>query len=287
MEYTRCVRVHSAIYSNYHRCIQLQIPETPLWLLSKGREEDALKSLQWLRGWTPPQAVAKEFQQLQRYSVNSGSCNPCVKQKLICTHPPPTFRQKLGEITRKRTLKPLLLILLIFLIAQFSGLYAMRPFITLIIQAYGVPIKPSLATVWIGFVGLLANVILLCVVRTVGKRRVYLLSMIGTFTCCISLGECLNDCFVFLWAADWLSILNFCSDLWLFVFAIRLARSHGSTRHWTGWPRQCRAARSYHWSVILHESGCWRHSMDASQRGISVQVSAVPSQPIDYIRSTL
>lgn len=63
----------------------------------------------------------------------------------------------------------------------------MRPFITVIMKAYGVPMNPSTATVWLGVMGVLANIMLLCLVRWMGKRRVYLISMIGTFTCCISL----------------------------------------------------------------------------------------------------
>lgn len=93
---------------------QLQVPETPQWLLSKDRINEAEKSLQWLRGWVPKEAIAHEFYELQRHSERSKSCKSCIKQHLQCIHPQPTLIEKLGELTRKRTLKPFFIILALF-----------------------------------------------------------------------------------------------------------------------------------------------------------------------------
>ncbi|CAG5008347.1 unnamed protein product [Parnassius apollo] len=41
------------------------VPESPHWLVSKKRHADARKSLQWLRGWTTPQAVEAELKDIQ------------------------------------------------------------------------------------------------------------------------------------------------------------------------------------------------------------------------------
>ncbi|PNF29285.1 hypothetical protein B7P43_G08957 [Cryptotermes secundus] len=46
----------------------LMMPETPIWLLSRGRYEDAEKALCWLRGWVTPDVVSEEFNQLVMYS---------------------------------------------------------------------------------------------------------------------------------------------------------------------------------------------------------------------------
>ncbi|XP_075214661.1 facilitated trehalose transporter Tret1-like [Lycorma delicatula] len=48
-----------------------QVPETPYWLLSRGRYSDAEKSLCWLRGWVKPHVIQQEFQEMVRYSALS------------------------------------------------------------------------------------------------------------------------------------------------------------------------------------------------------------------------
>ncbi|XP_055542460.1 facilitated trehalose transporter Tret1-like [Wyeomyia smithii] len=164
------------------------VPETPMWLLSKDRKEDARKSLQWLRGWVSPQAVEKEFQEMQRYSANAAKCTSCQKTQAVeCGHPPPSEWMKLQELMRKRNLRPFVLVMLLFAFGQLSGLTGMRPYLVQIFQAYGVPLDANWATVSMGLLGLLANIVCMIFIKFVGKRRLALFSMSVTALSCLSL----------------------------------------------------------------------------------------------------
>lgn len=125
-----------------------QLPETPLWLLSKGRVADAQRSLQWLRGWVPANAVATEFAEMQRYSKLCNSCIVCQKAGTVpCPHPPAGFAETARELRRKRTLRPFALIMFCFVVAQFSGMHSIRPYMVQIFAVYGVPVDPNWTTV--------------------------------------------------------------------------------------------------------------------------------------------
>lgn len=126
-----------------------QIPETPFWLLSKNRNEDALKSLQWLRGWVSPEAVSIEFNEIIRCSEMSNACYDCRRANTKCPHPPSSLAEKMHDLVQIGTRRPFYLLTIAFIVSQFSGLSAIRPFLVQIFQTFAVPMDPNMATVHI------------------------------------------------------------------------------------------------------------------------------------------
>jgi hypothetical protein len=131
-----------------------------MWLLAKGRKEQALKSLQWLRGWVSPKAVEQEYNDIVRYSEESNRCVQCQKQQLKCTHAHASFSELLKELMRQRTLKPFMIVLVMFAFCQFSGLSGMRPYLVQIFDSFGVPVDSNWCTVLIG-IGKLTKIVFL------------------------------------------------------------------------------------------------------------------------------
>ncbi|CRK97315.1 CLUMA_CG010709, isoform A [Clunio marinus] len=163
------------------------VPETPFWLMAKNRKEDAMKSLMWLRGWvSDPKIVEKEFKEIERYSSDSNRCVSCQKSDVKCNHKSASTIELLKELFRKRTLKPFSLVMTMFLFCQFSGLSAMRPYLVQIFQAFAVPIDASWATVVIGILGFAANIMCTIIIKPIGKRKIALISMLGT---CVSISS--------------------------------------------------------------------------------------------------
>lgn len=150
-----------------------------MFLLAKNRTDEAEKSLCWLRGWAPKEEIADEFKELQRYSKRSKSCSICFKKDQECTHPLPTIYERLVELKRKSTLKPLFIVFMIFLFSEFTGVSAMAPFIVQIFKAYESPIPPDQAAAIVGMTNNFGNIIYLCTIRYPGKRVVYLVMLVG------------------------------------------------------------------------------------------------------------
>lgn len=160
-----------------------------MWLLSKHRDAEALKSLQWLRGWVSPNAVQKEFTEIKCYSEFSSRCTKCFKAEIKCYHPQPAFLERVKELYRKRIIKPFILIIMLYFFGQFCGASVMRPYLVQIFQTYEVPIDPQYGTVVFGLIATIANIVMMAIVRFLGKRKILLFSMIGTAFSTIALGN--------------------------------------------------------------------------------------------------
>lgn len=165
------------------------MPESPKWLLSKGREIEAQKSLQWLRGWVSSQSVHDEYTKLQSQSKLSYSCVSCAKQSIDCNHPKPTIWDKIKELKRKRTLKPLILVLSLNFFMEFCITIVSRPYIIQVIKAFGMPLDANKTLSIISVTGILSNFCYIFGVHFVGKRRFYLWSTAVVVLCSFALSE--------------------------------------------------------------------------------------------------
>lgn len=173
------------------KLFSLQFPESQMWLLSKQRPDDALKSLQFYRGWVPAQNVESEFKQLQRFCDWTNACTSCQKMNKKCVHlsSTSTFCDKFKEMMSKRVLKPLTVIVLTYVFFLYSATTVMRPYIVSILNAYGISIDAYVITIFFGVLGILGSICTMFAFALFGKRKVYLFSLFATALCCLGLSN--------------------------------------------------------------------------------------------------
>ncbi|XP_077289240.1 facilitated trehalose transporter Tret1-like [Arctopsyche grandis] len=173
----------------------LSIPETPVWLISKGRMDDAMKSLCWIRGWCKPEHVQQEFDDIVAYHKNSSSCQQCIKNNSKdekCSHKRTELGAKikgaLSDMTRKEMLRPLALMLFMFITSALVGLSAIKPNIIKIYTSFGVPIDPFVTADITTGLGLLGAIVFVGVIKLFGRRKLTLFSLLISSMCTLLLG---------------------------------------------------------------------------------------------------
>lgn len=92
------------------------VPESPHWLMTKGRLEESQKALAWLRGWVPVNQVKAEYEEIYDLLVLQPAqvaADDRSNQSSCC--------KTVSRYTKKSFLKPYALITLTFFIGHFSG----------------------------------------------------------------------------------------------------------------------------------------------------------------------
>lgn len=160
----------------------IQIPETPIFLMSKDRPEKAMKSLQWLRGCVSPEDVKEEHQQLREYSIQSKTCEKCSKQSIECSHLD-TFQDRFKQLSTKRVIKPFILVFAAQFFLQFCAVNSSRAYSIQILNAYNIQWNANLAAIVMSAFGFVGRLTLLPILKAFGKRKIYLFSSIATALC--------------------------------------------------------------------------------------------------------
>jgi len=162
--------------------IILCLTESPVWLLDRGRDEEAKRSFQWLRSINDPSIILNEFQKEFRIVIeNSKMMKGSVKnvsqdddEEPLCQNIGTEYgTAELGMKTANRgalistvcsTLKrsdvwkPLVILNCYFFFMQFSGIPVFLAYAVNIIISVEVSMEPYLATLLLGVVKILFEI---------------------------------------------------------------------------------------------------------------------------------
>lgn len=173
------------------------IPDSPVWLLNKGKKKEALQALCWLRGWVAEDQVKVEYEQLCQYIEASKLTKLKLPEHHAYVQVPSSegydplqrrasaIKLKLSDLFRPTMIRPFGLIIGFQFFFHCAALSGIRAYMIETFASLGVPVQPQ----WMAFVTagvmLIGGVLCITTVPWVGKRKLSLISMTGCSLSCI------------------------------------------------------------------------------------------------------
>lgn len=156
------------------------VPESPVWLVSKGKIEQAAESLRWINKYQPqPENRNESLAELQLHFLQKEHQQKLEEQSLRGTG----IWAKAKEFLKPTGYKPILILLGLFFFQQFSGIYITLFYSVTFFQEVGSEINPYLASILIGTVRMIMSCINTYMLRTFHRRLLIITSGIGMAIC--------------------------------------------------------------------------------------------------------
>ncbi|KAL6261879.1 hypothetical protein P5V15_006963 [Pogonomyrmex californicus] len=137
------------------------LPETPVWLVSRGRTDEAKEALLWLRG--PGLNADKEYREL---------CEANAKRK-------EKKNSLLRALHKPNVWKPFLILLTFFALQQLSGIYVILFYAVSVLKDIGIDVNEYTASVGMGFIRLLASILGAGLANSFGRKILAFASGLG------------------------------------------------------------------------------------------------------------
>jgi facilitated trehalose transporter len=157
--------------------VMIPLPESPVWLLSKGRTSDAQKALKWLHHRpSPKDIIPVELQQTSVYVITSETTQTTVSSN---NKSGSGFSRK--ELFRRPVLVPFAITFTLLIFQQISGFSAIIFYTVSIFRSAGSQLDNHLATIIVGLVQLVANFVSIFIVDRAGRKPLLIAS--GAIMC--------------------------------------------------------------------------------------------------------
>ncbi|KAJ9588986.1 hypothetical protein L9F63_017721, partial [Diploptera punctata] len=151
--------------------VWFMVPESPVWLASRGRTEAAEASMRAVRNLGPEDKLPEEVQE-------ELDCMIETKNNKDNTHKD-TWKDTLRFLKRPEAYKPLIIMNAFFFFQQFTGILVVMMYTVNIVQDIGLDFDGYLATVIIGATRFVMSVAISYASKTQGRRVLCTLSGVG------------------------------------------------------------------------------------------------------------
>ncbi|KAI5706000.1 hypothetical protein M8J76_015834 [Diaphorina citri] len=178
---------------------------SPVWLVTQNRMEEAKKSIAFLL------RRDKSSEELTDFRLQELITEKQLRQRTNDTR---TYLRKFVDTVRKpQTYKPFWILIILFFLQQFTGLYIILVFAISIFTGMGSTLDPYISTICLGVLRLIMGVVTTYVLRTCGRRKLCILS--GTV---MTLAMSLSGYFIHTDLHQQDSLLKFVPILCILVF---------------------------------------------------------------------
>lgn len=155
------------------------IPESPIWLVSKGKNEQAAKSLEWINKYQPqPENMTESLAEMQLAALRREHDKRTSEQSNQSSRV-----NKFKAFTRPTGYKPLLVLMGLFFFQQFSGIYITLFYAVTFFEEVKSGVNPYFASILIGSVRLVMSVFNTWMLKRFKRRPLVMISAFGMAVC--------------------------------------------------------------------------------------------------------